>query len=538
MLHCYNKPRLPIHHCDCVGDERTLNEQAGSVEVEGPGWSAPGVTDRTSRYPLAVETPVLRMVNVLVPGISTLSSSTRHFALYWALAALCGQEGYDASASKTMVNRAEAALAWASLLNRATGELTGPANMHGASTVRRLLASAESRPEPLSELVASSYSGREWGYWAQYKGPALTLGIVTSDKNALRPGARPCPPELRDMFDPLFAIITQRPVCAADLPNLSPLVSDAPTTPDIEPVRGLMTATDGTGRHNPTSWTGDDQTRRSTLRILARAVQLQPNDNTWRARCSGAIASGAHLDTDPVFQHEGARAHAWRGLLLRHRFVGAWRLLRASLVDQVLRAGEPLDRTQLRDWIRNQTSAEALADFVDALPATTGKHGHPLPAEDVVEQGDRGRIDAALAVLLLGSKRITELVGETLAAYRGGAKTPPHAYLDPTWVGERARELHDRRLGDFACALVDDMLDQSHRIALRKLVVKPDGRVDMPSKLYEREGRYFAEGAEGADNIGYREDTLEDIATQLGLFTKHDEGLRVSDIGKQLLELP
>lgn len=82
------------------------------------------------------------------------------------------------------------------------------------------------------------------------------------------------------------------------------------------------------------------------------------------------------------------------------------------------------------------------------------------------------------------------------------------------------------------------MLDQSHRIALRKLVVKPDGRVDMPSKLYEREGRYFAEGAEGADNIGYREDTLEDIATQLGLFTKHDEGLRVSDIGKQLLELP
>lgn len=95
MLHCYNKPRLPIHHCDCVGDERTLNEQAGSVEVEGPGWSAPGVTDRTSRYPLAVETPVLRMVNVLVPGISTLSSSTRHFALYWALAALCGQEGYE-----------------------------------------------------------------------------------------------------------------------------------------------------------------------------------------------------------------------------------------------------------------------------------------------------------------------------------------------------------------------------------------------------------------------------------------------------------
>ena len=66
----------------------------------------------------------------------------RHFALYWALAELCGARGYDAATCKTVLSRAEAALAWASLANPETGELTGPANMHGADTVRRLLAQA------------------------------------------------------------------------------------------------------------------------------------------------------------------------------------------------------------------------------------------------------------------------------------------------------------------------------------------------------------------------------------------------------------
>jgi hypothetical protein len=166
------------------------------------------MSDRNSRYPLAVEAPVLRMVNVLVPGVSTLSESARHDALHWALAHLCGTVGYDASMCRTIVRRAESALAWASLVNPETGELTGPATMHGADTVRRLLAQAPA--DQVRDLLPDSYSPRSSGYWSQHKGPAKTLGIAGTDKNALRPGRRPCPPQLRDMFAPLFAIVTHR----------------------------------------------------------------------------------------------------------------------------------------------------------------------------------------------------------------------------------------------------------------------------------------------------------------------------------------
>jgi hypothetical protein len=475
------------------------------------------------------------MVNLLVPGISTLSSSVRHFALYWALAELCGARDYDAATCKTVLRRAEAALAWASLVNPESGELSGPANMHGADTVRRLL--GEAGADPLSDGVVSGYSVRTWGYWSQYKGPALTLGIATTDKNALRPGRHPCPRQISDMFRPLLAIATQRSVGFADLGELAPLVSTALDTPDIEPMRALMTAAED-GSHDPGRWVGDDRTRRSTLRIFARAVQLQPGQQNWRARCSGAIAYGGHLDADAVYRQEAERAHAWRGLLLRHRFVGAWRILWAAMVARVLGVAEPQDRAQLHDWIRGETSSAAMHDFIAGLPATVDSAGNPTPAEDVVDQEDRPVIDAALAVLVLGSRRVDELSGHALAAFRGGPSAPRRAYLDPNWVGARAREHEDRRLDEFACAVADDMLDQSHRIALRKLVVRPDGRLEMPSKLHEREGRYFADSTEGAYNIGYREETIGAIAAQLGILTNEGEALEVTDIGRESLALP
>jgi hypothetical protein len=492
------------------------------------------MSDRTSRYPLAVEAPVLRMVNVLVPGVSTLSESARHYALYWALAHLCGTADYDASMCRTIVRRAESALAWASLLNPETGELTGLATMHGADTVRRLLGQAPS--DQVSDLLPDAYSPRASGYWSQYKGPAMTLGIASSDKNALRPGRRPCPPQLLDMFAPLFAIIARRPVQAAHLSDLVPLASPALDAPDIEPLRALMTATPDP--RDTDRWTGDDLTRRSTLRIFARAVQLQAGQKNWRAINSAAVAFGPFLDTDSVYVQEARRAQAWRGLLLRHHFVGAWRILWAALVDHVLAVDDPVDRAQLHEWIRAQLPPLTMTEFLTGLPATVDAGGHPAPAEDLVATQDRGKIESALAVLLLGSQRINELDGQALASFRGGPNAPRQAFLDPNWVGARVREHTQQGLQDFGAAVVDDMLAQSHRIALRKLVVKSDGRVEMPSKLYEREGRYFAVSTEGAYNIGYRAETLGSIATQLGLIVDMDGALQVTDTGRQLLELP
>ena len=140
------------------------------------------------------------------------------------------------------------------------------------------------------------------------------------------------------------------------------------------------------------------------------------------------------------------------------------------------------------------------------------------------KHGDRRALGGADA--RIAAHRSTR-AGKRWQRFAVDPNAPRRAYLDPNWVGARARDYHDRRLDDFACAVVDDMLDQSHRIALRKLIVKPDGRLEMPSKLYEREGRYFADSAEGADNIGYRDETLGAIATEFGLLTNQGEALRL-----------
>ncbi|OBJ69275.1 hypothetical protein A5643_12575 [Mycobacterium sp. 1274756.6] len=475
-----------------------------------------------------MEAPVLRMVSVLVPGISTLSESALHFALYWALADLASARQYDSATCQTLIRRAESALAWASLVSQDAGDLTGPGHLHGADTVRRLL--ADGLGNRLSEVGPESYSERASGFWSQYKGPATTLGVVATDKNALRQGPRPCPEAILGMFAPLLDIIVNRPITDDDLSDLLPIAHAGPTAPFVAPLRKVVAAT-GAG-----DWTGDDQTRRATLRIFCRATQLQPGQHDWRRIAYGAIAYGHELATDTVFQQEAGRAAAWRGLLLRHRFVGAWRLLWARLVDEVREATDPMRRDQLHDWVRGQMPEGQLAAFLSDLPPTADAAGHPHPAED--DLAGRGEIETAIATLLLGSRRLGDLDGEALAAFRGGRQAPLRAYLDPLWVSTRAAAASKGTTRDFAALIVDDMLAQSHRIALSKLEVTADGRIELPTKLADREGRYFALAAEGAYNIGFRAETLGSIARQLGVLSCDKDGFAVTDLGRTTMGLP
>lgn len=144
----------------------------------------------------------------------------------------------------------------------------------------------------------------------------------------------------------------------------------------------------------------------------------------------------------------------------------------------------------------------------------------------------------AIATLLLGARRLDHLEGESLAAFRGGRQAPLRAYLDPLWVKTRAAEASRHTTRDFAAVIVDDMLAQSHRIALSKLIVTAEGRIELPTKLAEREGRYFALGAEGAYNIGFRAETFADIARQLGVLSHDDDGFAVTSLGRAVMDLP
>jgi hypothetical protein len=80
--------------------------------VEGPAWCAPGLATRSGVYPLAVEQPVMRMVSLLVPGVTTLTTIARYFSLYWALADFADSHDFDVTACRALVRNAEVALAW------------------------------------------------------------------------------------------------------------------------------------------------------------------------------------------------------------------------------------------------------------------------------------------------------------------------------------------------------------------------------------------------------------------------------------------
>ena len=500
--------------------------------VEGPAWCAPGLTTRSGVYPLAVEQPVLNRVSLLVPGVTSLTTIARYYSFYWALAELAGSRNLDAPACRKLVRNAEVALAWASALDPETGNLTGARSMHGADTVYRLL--QQGRDEHLASVGTGSYSTRSWGYWSQYRGSSLVLKIAAADGYAIRRGARPCPTPIKQMYEPLLQVCAERAPRADDISGYVALTCMNEDSPDVEPLRELLSAT-VMGVHSPDDSLPPDIMRRSTLRILGRSAQVCPNYKGWRFTLADGVAYGDRIEGDPVFVEERRQAETWRGMLLRHHSVGAWRALWSALVDQVLRAAEPVSREEFHDWIRGCVGARTVSAFVDGLPPVE-EGGHPAPAEDHVNHNYSG-VEASIGVLLLGAFRLGHLDGEVLSAFLGGS-AQRRVYLDPHWVHGQYTEHRSRSLGDFACALVDDMLAQSHRVALRKMRIENNGQMVLPTKLHEREGRWFAESAEGAGNIGIRADQVGQICNQVGMFTETGGAPGVTAAGRELLGLP
>jgi len=494
-----------------------------SSEVQGPNWAEPGLDLRGGRYPLGVESPVLGMVATLVPGVSTLSRIARYYALYWALADAAGRRHLDADACLMILRRAEVGLALAS--REAGDDLAA----HGVDRVATLAGTADAAT--LAEVGRGSYSPRTWGFWSQYGGPSQTLGIVEVDSAALRPGRHECPAAVRTMFEPLLSRVAQRPVDWNEAGDFADLAVDVTETADVGPLRDLFTATNG-GVHNPADWFGNDHTRRATLRILARSVQLQPSSVSSEAALRGAVAYGSYVDSDSVLSAERDRALAWRGVLLRHHSIGAWRRLWARLVGHVVDGDGSLTREDLHDWISGSVDGVTLQGFQAQLPPICDEDGNPAPAEESARAG-KDSVDSDLAILLLGAARGAQLQGRAGQAFlsRSGGRGQ---FLDPSWVAYQAREHRDSQLAEFARAIVDDMLAQSRRVALRKLQVGKTGKMTLFTKLQERNGRYFATQREGDGNVGLRIFQLTAIAKQLDLFN----GARVTAVAQELLGLP
>jgi hypothetical protein len=497
--------------------------------VDGPVWCEPGLLERAGRYPLAVEAPVMAGVDALVPGVSTVTRYARYYGLYWALAAHDGRHGLDRTACQQLVRRAEVGLAVISKRHDNPEGRMGLA--HGVDRLTHVDGGLDSDVWLASRTGKGSYSPRDWGFWSQYNGPSATLGTVLVDDGALRPGRQACPAPVETVFAPLIEATNIDHATPAQLESLDTLrlQHDLPP-PDMAPLAELLAACRN-GHHEPDDWIRNDVTRRATLRILARAWQLFPDAETWTGAFANAVAYGDVAAQDPILAAE-PRTMAWRGVVLRHHSVGAWRRLWAQLVDQVYSSDLPVTRQDLHDWISDRLPEQSVTAFDMNLPAPVDDRGDPVSAEDEVVARFEPVV-AELGILLLGARRLDSLSGIARKTFLGQRPT----YLDPRWVQRLRMEYEARPVRDLGRRLVDDMLAQARRVAMRKLRLRPDGTMAVFSRLHERNGWYLASSSEGRGNVGLRLGQLADLAVQTGLFTL-DPQQPITSFGHEALDMP
>ncbi|REE95640.1 hypothetical protein [Thermomonospora umbrina] len=503
--------------------------------VEGPGWAKEGLEHASGRYPLRVEAPVLRTVELLVPGISSVTRYVRYYALYAALAAHADEHDLDAAACRRLLRRGEVVLAGVSIVHDDPDGWPGMA--HGVDRVRPLFGDDLDlgRVADLDD-GDRSYSPRAWGFWEQYGGPNATLGTVTVDGGALRPAEHPCPAEVRELFAPLWRAADQDLLDGPRLDELAALAMQRAEPPEVPWLRGLFTAT-VEGRHDPGGWAADDRRRRAAFRMFGRAVVLHGHDleqgpEEW---VRSAVAFGDQIETDPVLR-DLDHVLAWRGLMLRNYSVSAWRRLWAGLVGSMgpEDGSTDRDRDELRAWLADKMPAGSLRAFLDELPDTMDG-GHPTPLErEILANADPKDPLVDVRLLLVGGRRATELVGEERTTFLGTR----HDILNPLWVDRLIHDFTDRPMTDLAVRLVDDMLAQARRVALAKMRPDRNGRMKVFSRVHERAGRFYKTGDEGDGDIGLRILQLADFAHQLGLVTVTSHGTAaVTPLGVDLLEV-
>jgi hypothetical protein len=75
--------------------------------LEGPSWSTEGLDRAAGRYPLSVERHVMRMAELLVPGVTTVTPHARYYALHALIAVEAARMGLEEGQIQDLLRRAK-----------------------------------------------------------------------------------------------------------------------------------------------------------------------------------------------------------------------------------------------------------------------------------------------------------------------------------------------------------------------------------------------------------------------------------------------
>jgi hypothetical protein len=79
--------------------------------LDGPSWSTEGLDRAAGRYPLSVERHVMRMAELLVPGVTTVTPHARYYALHALIAVEAARRGLAEGQIQDLLRRAEVVVA-------------------------------------------------------------------------------------------------------------------------------------------------------------------------------------------------------------------------------------------------------------------------------------------------------------------------------------------------------------------------------------------------------------------------------------------
>ena len=489
----------------------------------GPAWSAKGLDVASGRYPLAVERHVMRMVDLLVRGVTAVTSHARYYGLHALVAADVQDRVLDADQARDLLRRAEVAMAAVSYWHEPHA-LAGLPAAHGLDALAGALSAGEVDMAQATGTGPGAYATRQWGFWNSYFGSELSLQILTGGPVPLL-GDTADAPALRAALGPLLSLARQDRISKSDTQGSGSLcVCGGATSADGPWLAALMCGqADAEARSN-------DAARRGTIRMLARLMQLRQVGAIW-SDLVPAVAFGTELASDPILSSITV-APVWRGVVLRNYSVGAWRRLWSWLVAQV---GEPITRTELAETFADQLPSGTVDQFVADLPTTVVAGGGLNPGEQQLRDSGWSVPRRELAVLAVNARRAGELPGRTLEAFLGDRHGADFA---PEWFARRLDAAPGRPLRDFARELVEDMLRRANRVAMSKAQRRSDGSLWVPARIHERGEILFRTSTEGAGDVGLRWESLTTVLAGAGVLARIGDTWHVTAAGGHHLDLP
>jgi len=486
--------------------------------VQGPGWADHRTDPILGLFPLAVEQYLNAAVAINAPGVTTVTTTARYYALHALIADEARRRDLDAGDARELLRRVEVVYALTCMAHRGQDghDASWPAP-HGEDRLRAALGSG-----PINLAVATGrdkgrYSNASWGFLGAYRGAEMTLAIL--DTAGFAPGPAFDASTVRNELGEIVTLAqTAEHVSLEDVAHLgSACLCQAHVSTD-----GEWLARQFAGRP------GDSDTVASvlgqTMQMIAAAV------TTTEVRDLNDLGSFVMYDPT-MLDHPHARTgevwRRWRGLRQRAESVEAWRYLWTHMCDHLPEQGA-MTPDQLGAALADQLPAQSVRHYLAGLPPVADATGAPLPAESASSVADRDEVDRCIATLMLGAERHAVLAPNT--PERLGFEGPPgHRLtveeLSPHWVASTIERWADHSMQDLAVHLANVMVNRAHRVTMKKSYFRrSDLRYVMPVRIVLQDGVVFRVYDETPRPPSLRWAPLLSMGRQTGLFARNGDG--------------